>query len=193
MRHPKLQKIILFEDGLSIGIRWVNDKIQLQVWVCDLASYLVKTLSQAWGKAEICRQNRLIDFSWPAEAGVYKAVLCKQSICKAPHSNVKTRGSTAAKLAFSLFSIVSSGISNPQTHWPSMATFIPHAGDCCCNRKVYHQSSPGSPVNKTPTHTQSTSLMQTTMSHLDINYSSHNWNLHCWNICCHQFTNCLSL
>lgn len=70
-----------------------------------------------------------------------------------------TRGSTVAKLAFGLFSIVSSGISNPQTHWPSPATFVPYAGDCWYKRKVYHQSGPVSPVNKILTHTKSTSLM----------------------------------
>lgn len=81
------------------------------------------------------------------------------------------------------------GSQDPRTHCPSLATFVPYAGDCCYRRKVYHQSSPVSPGNKTLTQTQSTSLM----SHLDINYSSHNWNLHCRNVCCHQLSNCLSL
>lgn len=80
------------------------------------------------------------------------------------------------------------GSQDPRTHCPSLATFVPYAGDCCYRRKVCTRAVQCHLVTRL-TQTQSTSLM----SHLDINYSSHNWNLHCRNVCCHQLSNCLSL
>lgn len=58
MKHPKLQTIILFADGLPIGMRWVNDKIQLQA--SESVTCLVKNPSQGLRKAEI---NRPMYFS----------------------------------------------------------------------------------------------------------------------------------